>query len=91
MVCCSPACGLSVSHFLDLAESSGGRLPTYGSQWGLSILIASFGIVLFAAIAGWLIHETIAALLAQAAMAAFMVFSAFYADPLPHPGRHSGR
>ncbi len=67
--------GLSVSHFVDLAESSGGRLPTYGSQWVLGILIASLGFVLFAAIAGWLIDETIAALLAQAALAAFMVFS----------------
>ena len=67
--------GLSVSHFVDLAESSGGRLPTFGSQWVLGILIASLGFVLLAVIAGWLIDETVAGLLAQAALALFMVFS----------------
>ena len=67
--------GLSVSHFVDLAESSGGRLPTYGSQWVIGILIASLAFVLFAVIAGWLIDETVAGLLAQAALAFFMVIS----------------
>jgi Domain of unknown function (DUF4129) len=67
--------GLSVSHFVDLAESSGGRLPTYGKQWVLGILIASLSFVLLAVIAGWLIDETIAGYLAQAALASFMILS----------------
>ena len=67
--------GLSVSHFVDLAESSGGRLPNYGSQWIFGILIAALGFVLVAVIAGSLIDETVASFLAQAALALFMVFS----------------
>ena len=67
--------GLSVAHFVDVAESSSGRLPTYGSQWVLGILAASMGFVLLAVIAGWLIDETVAGLLAQAALAFFMIFS----------------
>ncbi len=67
--------GLSVSHFVDLAESSSGRLPVYSSQWVVGIVTASFGFVLLAVIAGWLIDETVAGLLAQTALALFMVFS----------------
>jgi hypothetical protein len=67
--------GLSISHFVDLAENSGGRLPSFGSQWVLGILIASLGFVLLAVIAGWLIDETVAGLLAQAALGLFMIFS----------------
>ncbi|MDX9865203.1 MAG: DUF4129 domain-containing protein [Anaerolineaceae bacterium] len=67
--------GLSVAHFVDLAESSGGRLPINGSQWVLGIFIASLGFVLLSIIAGWLIDETVAGLLAQAALVFFMLLS----------------
>lgn len=67
--------GLSVSHFVDLAESSSGRLPVYSSKWVLGIIAASLAFVLLSVIAGWLIDETVAGFMAQAALALFMVFS----------------
>jgi len=67
--------GLSTAHFVDLAESSGGRLPVSGSRWVAGVLIASTAFVLLAIIAGWLIDETIAGYLTQAALALFMLFA----------------